>query len=314
MKPSKAERAAQVFVALGKSVCYLALFLGAQVLVMMPVFIAAGVQSAVGNWEMAEKLSDLVFDNAMVFSALSGLITLAVVLLFYLIRRKKLSEALWLRRMEGPGLLSGAALAPALYLAVTLMLMALPEAWLESYSEASAGISGGGVIGLIAVVLVAPVVEEFIFRGLIMTRLAGAMPGWLAVMVSAAIFGVCHGHPVWFAYAFVLGVVFGLMTCGWALSGRPFWRTWCSTPLGRCLAYCRRMRRWWHWPCWRWWGSSPRFWAARELPPCSGARPRPLSFRRSRGATIMTPGTSENRPRGCAPWGLLVPIGFIEKQ
>lgn len=211
MKPSKAERAAQVFVALGKSVCYLALFLGAQVLVMMPVFIAAGVQSAVGNWEMAGKLSDLVFDNAMVFSALSGLITLAVVLLFYLIRRKKLSEALWLRRVEGPGLLSGAALAPALYLAVTLMLMALPEAWLESYSEASAGISGGGVIGLIAVVLVAPVVEEFIFRGLIMTRLAGAMPGWLAVMVSAAIFGVCHGHPVWFAYAFVLGVVFGLM-------------------------------------------------------------------------------------------------------
>lgn len=211
MKPSKAERAAQVFVALGKSVCYLALFLGAQVLVMMPVFIAAGVQSAVGNWEMAGKLSDLVFDNAMVFSALSGLITLAVVLLFYLIRRKKLSEALWLRRVEGPGLLSGAALAPALYLAVTLMLMALPEAWLESYSEASAGISGGGVIGLIAVVLVAPVVEEFIFRGLIMTRLAGAMPGWLAVMVSAAIFGVCHGHPVWFAYAFVLGAVFGFI-------------------------------------------------------------------------------------------------------
>ena len=44
-----------------------------------------------------------------------------------------------------------------------------------------------------------------------MTRLARAMPGWLAVMVSAAIFGVCHGHPVWFAYAFVLGVAFGLM-------------------------------------------------------------------------------------------------------
>lgn len=211
MKPSKAERAAQVFVALGKSVCYLALFLGSQVLVMLPVLIAAGVQSAVGNWEMAEKLSNLVFDNAMVFSALSGLITLAVVLLFYLIRRKKLSDALMLRPVPAPTLLTTASLAPALYFLVTTALALLPEAWLESYTEASAGIGGGGVMGVIAVALVAPVVEEFIFRGLIMTRLARAMPGWLAVMVSAAIFGVCHGHPVWFAYAFVLGVAFGLM-------------------------------------------------------------------------------------------------------
>lgn len=211
MKPSKAERAAQVFVALGKSVCYLALFLGSQVLVMLPVFIAAGVQSAVGNWEMAEKLSNLVFDNAMVFSALSGLITLAVVLLFYLIRRKKLSDALMLRPVPAPTLLTTASLAPALYFLVTTALALLPEAWLESYTEASAGIGGGGVMGVIAVALVAPVVEEFIFRGLIMTRLARAMPGWLAVMVSAAIFGACHGHPVWFAYAFVLGVAFGLM-------------------------------------------------------------------------------------------------------
>jgi len=63
----------------------------------------------------------------------------------------------------------------------------------------------------LAIALVAPVVEEFIFRGLMMTRLAQAMPGWLAAALSAAIFGVCHGHPVWFAYTFVLGLAFGLM-------------------------------------------------------------------------------------------------------
>ena len=142
---------------------------------------------------------------------MSGLLTIAAVLLFYLIRRKKLEESLWLRRVEGPGLLAGAALAPALYLGITLAMMALPEAWMDSYAEASAGVGDGGVGGVIAVVLVAPVVEEFIFRGLMMTRLARAMPGWLAAALSAAVFGACHGHPVWFAYAFALGVVFGLM-------------------------------------------------------------------------------------------------------
>ena len=211
MKQSAGGRTVQVLIALGKSVCYLALFLGAQVLVMLPVVVAAAVQSALENWEAAEQLSGVLYESAMLFTAVSGLLAIGVILLFYRIRRKKLGDALWLRRVEGPGLLSGAVLAPALYLAVTVAMMALPEAWLDSYAEASSGVSGGGVIGIVAVVLVAPVVEEFIFRGLIMTRLAQAMPGWLAAALSAAIFGLCHGHPVWFAYTFVLGVLFGLM-------------------------------------------------------------------------------------------------------
>ena len=211
MKQSAGGRAVQVLIALGKSVCYLALFLGAQLLVMLPVVVAAAVQSALENWEAAEQLSGVLYESAMLFTAVSGLLAIGVILLFYRIRRKKLGDALWLRRVEGPGLLSGAVLAPALYLAVTVAMMALPEAWLDSYAEASSGVSGGGVIGIVAVVLVAPVVEEFIFRGLIMTRLAQAMPGWLAAALSAALFGLCHGHPVWFAYTFVLGVLFGLM-------------------------------------------------------------------------------------------------------
>ena len=191
--------------------CYLALFLGMQVLVVLPVAVAAGVQSALGNWETAEQLYSVLYESATALTAVSGLFTIAAVLLFYLIRREKLEESLWLRRVEGPGLLAGAALAPALYLGITVAMMALPEAWMDSYAEASASVGDGGVGGAIAVVLVAPVVEEFIFRGLIMTRLARAMPGRLAAALSAAVFGACHGHPVWFAYAFVLGVVFGLM-------------------------------------------------------------------------------------------------------
>lgn len=34
------------------------------------------------------------------------------------------------------------------------------------------------------------------------------MPGWLAAVLSALAFGVCHGQPVWMAYAFLLGLVF----------------------------------------------------------------------------------------------------------
>lgn len=211
MRQKIGERAAWLVVALGKSVCYLVLFLGMQALVMMPLMLASSVLGGMGEAERAAELYEMMYEHAMLFSALSGLLTIAAVLLIYLIRRKKLGDALWLRRVEGPGLMSGVALAPALYLIITLVMSALPEEWLESYGEASSSIGTGGLIGVAATVLVAPVVEELIFRGLMMTRLSQAVPGWLAAVLSAAIFGVCHGHPVWFAYTFVIGLLFGLI-------------------------------------------------------------------------------------------------------
>lgn len=208
----KPDRAGLIFGGLGKSLCYLALFMGMQILVMLPVMVD-GIAAALTGGGMDENaLVDAILGaDPMLLSLISNLLTLAFLLVFYLVRRKKLSEALWLRPVPAPVLWEGAALAPALYLAVTGLLSLLPEAWLESYEEASAGIDSGTAVGMIAVALMAPVVEEIVFRGLIMTRLARGLPGWLAVALSAAIFGACHGHPVWFAYAFVLGVFFGYM-------------------------------------------------------------------------------------------------------
>lgn len=206
------ERVAQLLLALLKALCYLTLFLGAQVLVMLPVAIAAIIRSAVeGAAVDQEALTQLLMEQSMAFSLVANMLTLFIVMAFYLIRRKKFSEALWLRRVEAPALWAGAALAPALYVTVSVGLLALPEAWLESYNEASSGITSGGMVGILAVVAAAPVVEEVIFRGLIMTRLSRAMPGWLAVVLSAVIFGACHGDPVWFGYTFPLGVFFGFL-------------------------------------------------------------------------------------------------------
>ena len=87
----------------------------------------------------------------------------------------------------------------------------LPEAWLLGYAQASAGLTGGGVLSAISIALVSPVVEEVIFRGLVQSRLARAMPGWPAVLIASALFALGHGQPVWMGYAFCLGLVLGVM-------------------------------------------------------------------------------------------------------
>lgn len=212
MKPAWTARLTGILIALGKSLCYLALFLGSQALISVPYVSALTLQMMLEGGTVDEALLyERINANAMLLTLISGVLTIVIVLAFYLIRRKKLGEALWLRPVPAPSLLSGAAMAPCLYLLVGVVLALLPVQWTQNYDQASAGLDSGGIIGIIAVVLVAPVVEEFIFRGLIMTRLAQAMPGWLAAVVSAAIFGACHGEFVWFCYAFLLGLIFGLM-------------------------------------------------------------------------------------------------------
>ena len=211
MKPNRPDRAGQVLIALGKSVCYVGLFLGIQVLVVMPATFGVMIKAVLGSWAEDEIYDAMMDIDVTALTLISGLLTLAVVLAFYLIRRKKLSEALWLRPVPAPTLLTGASLAPALYFVVIIVLAMLPAAWTENYGEASSEIVTGTVVGVISVALVAPVVEEVIFRGLIMTRLSRAIPGWLAVLLSAVIFGLCHGELVWFCYTFVVGAFFAFI-------------------------------------------------------------------------------------------------------
>ena len=211
MKPNEPNGAGRVFAALGKSACYVGLFLGMQVLVQLPILCGAAIQAALTGGD-EEAIYNAIQDiDVMPLMLISGLLTLVVVQIFYLLRRKKLSEALWLRPVPAPTLFAGASLAPALYFAVIIVLYMLPADWTQSYEEASSGIDTGTFTGVIVIAIVAPIVEEVIFRGLTMTRLSRVMSGWLAVLLSAAVFGLCHGELVWFCYAFVLGVFFGFI-------------------------------------------------------------------------------------------------------
>jgi len=62
-----------------------------------------------------------------------------------------------------------------------------------------------------AVVLAAPVCEEFVFRGMLQRGLAAAINPRAAAVLSAFIFSAFHLDPVGFAARFELGLVFGLL-------------------------------------------------------------------------------------------------------
>lgn len=68
--------------------------------------------------------------------------------------------------------------------------------------------------GYVAVGILAPLTEEVVFRGAILRTLLGMMSKrnhWVAIMISAAIFGAVHGNAAQFVNALLMGLFLGWM-------------------------------------------------------------------------------------------------------
>ena len=201
--------------ALGKMAAFVGLFMGCQFVVSYVYLVGLLTDMGLDFLEDPNAFNTLyerLAAASIPLTLVSGLLTLAIVaVVYFAIRRMSPAEAVWLRPVHGGALWVGAICAPALYMAVTMVMALLPQQVLDGYTEASAVLDDVGPVAFLCVVIVSPVVEEVIFRGLVMTRLARVMNPWTAVLISACVFGVCHGQIVWFCYAFFLGVIFGLM-------------------------------------------------------------------------------------------------------
>lgn len=69
-----------------------------------------------------------------------------------------------------------------------------------------------GIYGaILKVVIMAPVIEELIFRGVIMHGLMRNYSGFTAVFVSALMFALFHLNPWQFPATFILGLVLGIL-------------------------------------------------------------------------------------------------------
>ena len=69
--------------------------------------------------------------------------------------------------------------------------------------------SGGTVMFVLCVLIIGPIAEEFIFRGLIQTKLRSSMSSTLSIGISAAFFGIAHlmACPIFVLSAFVMGII-----------------------------------------------------------------------------------------------------------
>lgn len=86
-----------------------------------------------------------------------------------------------------------------------------PKAF-EEYGKIVESLTGDlSITDIIPLLILAPIAEEIMFRGLLLRYALKIMPVHLAVIFQAIGFGIFHGNMVQFIYATIIGIILGYL-------------------------------------------------------------------------------------------------------
>ncbi len=108
-------------------------------------------------------------------------------------------------------LLLGLGLQVAITLILSTVVAIKPE-WVKEYLELlTPFLEENSILTLCYMLLIAPISEEIIFRGVIFEKSKKNMPLFLANILQALLFGIFHMNLVQGIYTFALGIVLGIV-------------------------------------------------------------------------------------------------------
>lgn len=201
---------------------YPVLFFAMQVIVgvvgSMAIGFGVGIQEGMNPTGLSEvELGELVLqktmDNVMLMNIIAQLLTLLGIFIIIKVTQKRFFKGVNVGKQQKKNILLTVLLALSFNVAVVYVLNMLPESILADYQSSSQLLQEGPIaVRLISIVILAPIVEEIIFRGLTLERFRRVMPLPLAVLLSSLIFGLFHGQELWIVYATVIGLVFAMIT------------------------------------------------------------------------------------------------------
>lgn len=140
---------------------------------------------------------------------------LCSIAIYVLLLRKKDESFLQKCRFQKEGLEKSpyVVLASIGLAAVSSSFVLLSYEKFESYEEVSQNINAGlsTLLGMLCIIILIPIFEEILFRGLVQNELKKQLPIPGAIVIQAAVFAIYHGNPLQGIYTFVLGIALGVI-------------------------------------------------------------------------------------------------------
>lgn len=205
--------------AFGKGLLYFLVYFGIQQVVSMVYMIIVSMSltmEMMSNGEeldqlaLTELLTNKIYEKAMTLTLISGILVLLTYWVICLVRKKKLLQEVGMAKMPVLGFLP-VALAGASFNIVISVIMSyfpFPQSWIDSYAEKSSVIvDGNTVIAYVTAIVMAPILEEIVFRGFLYSRLKKGMPLIVAAILTSVAFGCMHGTMIWGIYTFIFSMI-----------------------------------------------------------------------------------------------------------
>lgn len=177
---------------------------------------ASGGMNTITDVEMMNRLMDMIMEYALPATVVFQLINLVIFgLWFKLWGRNKFVNPVKVVKAShvGVAFMSAVALEIIINFAMMLVSMFAPEV-IEAFNELmeTSGVAEMTVLSFLATVILAPITEELIFRGVTMklTKWAG-LPFVIGNIIQAVLFGVFHLNLVQGVYATFIGLVLGYL-------------------------------------------------------------------------------------------------------
>ena len=163
----------------------------------------------------AEKIAGA---GTFALSVIASIISVWAYMLIYRIRKKDISEYVPAKQVPTVIIMMSGCLAIGMRLLVAVYYslvknVGIFERSLQKAAELSPESTtlAQSFVAAFSILIVAPLFEEFLFRGIVMGELLTIMRPWAAITLQAILFGIAHGGLFQGLFTFVIGIVLGIV-------------------------------------------------------------------------------------------------------
>ncbi len=162
---------------------------------------------------LPEDVEKVKTDNGTLIVMIGYIVTIGIFAIYFAIRRSSIFKASNISKIKPRIGIDSALLGVGMlgiFQAIVKLIEIIAPKWLKTQNAHSESILNGYMaVAVIYTVVVAPICEELVFRGLMLSTLKDKVPRWASILGIALIFGLIHSFPIGFIYAFSLGLLLG---------------------------------------------------------------------------------------------------------
>lgn len=197
-----------------KAIGYLIYYVIFQILIISGIALILAISN---NITSEIEINNFINNNALGLTIITNIVSILVLFIFFRIRKKKFLDEINFQKINLKNCILPALISFCYSMAFAMITHHMSFTNQEQISNSIAYYSSivpnlGIILQIVALLIISPITEEIICRGLILTRIQRNFHNVIAILFSGLLFGIIHlvaGGITLSIGALIMGIIFG---------------------------------------------------------------------------------------------------------